>query len=66
MPVKNINGNSMWGIYKKQILTNAKALKPIPPDELISSATTSDTTASFDAFSDVTDELLGVVFHLSS
>jgi hypothetical protein len=63
MSVKNITGISKWDVYKRQVLLRHKIAKPAPTEnELLE--TPKD--ASFDAFNDVNDEMLGMVYNVVS
>ena len=63
MSVRDIQGNSMWDIYRKRALLKAKIMKP-PPTENELIETPKD--ESFEDFNNVNDEMMIVVYQLVS
>ena len=65
MPVKSIDANSMFDVYKMRLLDVAKAIKPGPSAEEIADVS-QQKDSSFDDFEDVNDDMLGTVYQLVS
>lgn len=63
MVVLNVNGNSMFDVYKMKLLDVAKAIKPGPNEnEVVDQSQQKDN--SFDDFEDVNDDMLATVYQL--
>jgi hypothetical protein len=63
MVVLNVNGNSMFDVYKMKLLDVAKAIKPGPDEnEVVDQSQQKDN--SFDDFEDVNDDMLATVYQL--
>ena len=65
MPVKSIDANSMFDVYKQKMLDIAQTLKPGPSDDEIADVSQQKDN-SFDDFEDVNDDMLGTVYQLVS